>query len=176
MSSQSPSAEFAKEFAKAQVERWRDRTRGAAHLSWQSLIPVAFVLCWASGFVVPRAFAPYIEPLTFVAIRNGAGMSTSIPMSGPGGGMSMNAGGAGMSMSAEGPRAGAPGVTGGGAPGGGAPGGGGIEASLQQAQEMNLYYLQIQQQVQQQNQTFSTLSNVMKAEHDTVKNAIGNIR
>ena len=30
------------------------------------------MLCWASGFVVPRAFAPYIEPLTFVAIRNGA--------------------------------------------------------------------------------------------------------
>jgi hypothetical protein len=59
---------------------------------------------------------------------------------------------------------------------GGAPGGGGIDASLQQAQEMNLYYLQIQQHVQQQNQTFSTLSNVMKAEHDTVKNAIGNIR
>jgi drug/metabolite transporter (DMT)-like permease len=72
MSSQSPSTEFAKEFAKAQIERWRDRARGAAYLSWQSLIPVAFVLCWASGFVVPRAFAPYIEPLTFVAIRNGA--------------------------------------------------------------------------------------------------------
>jgi drug/metabolite transporter (DMT)-like permease len=76
MSSQSPSTEFAKEvakeFTKARIERWRDRARGVAHLSWQSLIPVAFVLCWASGFVVPRAFAPYIEPLTFVAIRNGA--------------------------------------------------------------------------------------------------------
>jgi drug/metabolite transporter (DMT)-like permease len=72
MSSQSPSTEFAKEFAKARIERWRDQARGAAHLSWQSLIPVAFVLCWASGFVVPRAFASYIAPLTFVAIRNGA--------------------------------------------------------------------------------------------------------
>lgn len=68
MSSQSPSIEF----AKAKIERWRDRAHGSAGLSWQSLIPVAFVLCWASGFVVPRAFAPYIEPLTFVAIRNGA--------------------------------------------------------------------------------------------------------
>ena len=68
MSSQSPSAEF----AKAQIERWRDRARGSAGLSWQSLVPIAFVLCWASGFVVPRAFAPYLEPLTFVAIRNGA--------------------------------------------------------------------------------------------------------
>ena len=71
MSSQSSSTD-AKELTGAQIERWRDRARGSARLSWQSLIPVAFVLCWASGFVVPRAFAPYIEPLTFVAIRNGA--------------------------------------------------------------------------------------------------------
>src|ERR1051325_4862623 len=33
-------------------------------------IPIAFVLCWASGFVVPRAFERYSEPLTFVALRN----------------------------------------------------------------------------------------------------------
>lgn len=112
-------------------------------------------------------------PMMAVAIRNATGMSTSIPM-GFGGGSLAN--GAGMSMSAEGPRGAAAGVPGGVPGGGGASGGGGIEASLQQAQEMNLYYLQIQQQVQQQNQTFSTLSNVMKAEHDTVKNAIGNIR
>ena len=37
-------------------------------------------------------------------------------------------------------------------------------------------YLQIQEQVNAQNRTFSTLSNVLKAEHDTVKTAIGNIR
>jgi len=58
-----------------------------------------------------------------------------------------------------------------------APGGdGGVDASLQQAQEMNLYYLQIQEAVNAQNRTFSALSNVLKAEHDTVKTAIGNIR
>jgi drug/metabolite transporter (DMT)-like permease len=34
------------------------------------LLPVVFVLLWASGFVVPRAFGPYAEPLTFVAARN----------------------------------------------------------------------------------------------------------
>lgn len=54
--------------------------------------------------------------------------------------------------------------------------GGGLEASLQQSQEMNLYYLKIQEDVNAQNRTFSTLSNVMKAEHDTVKTAIGNLR
>jgi len=33
-------------------------------------LPVVFVLLWASGFVVPRAFAPYTEPFTFVTARN----------------------------------------------------------------------------------------------------------
>jgi hypothetical protein len=41
---------------------------------------------------------------------------------------------------------------------------------------MNLYFLQIQEAVNQENRTYSALSNVLKAEHDTVKNAIGNIR
>ena len=51
----------------------------------------------------------------------------------------------------------------------------GIQGSLQQSQEMNLYYLQIQEQVNAQNRSFTALSNVIKAEHDTVKTAIGNI-
>jgi hypothetical protein len=53
---------------------------------------------------------------------------------------------------------------------------GNIESSLQQSQEMNLYFLQIQEAVNAQNRSFTTLSNVMKAEHETVKTAIGNIR
>lgn len=52
----------------------------------------------------------------------------------------------------------------------------GLDGSLQQSQDMNLYYLQVQEQVNQQNRSFTTISNVMKAQHDTVKNAIGNIR
>jgi len=51
-----------------------------------------------------------------------------------------------------------------------------MEASLQQSQEMNLYYLKVQEEVNAQNRSFTTLSNVMKAEHETVKTAIGNIR
>ena len=54
--------------------------------------------------------------------------------------------------------------------------GGGIETSLAQSQEMNLYFLQIQEAVNAQNRAFTVTSNVLKAEHDTVKNAIGNIR
>lgn len=52
---------------------------------------------------------------------------------------------------------------------------GSFDQSLQQSQEMNLYFLQIQQQVNAQSETFSTLSNVMKSESDTIKNAIGNL-
>lgn len=52
----------------------------------------------------------------------------------------------------------------------------GIESSLAQSQEMNLYFLRIQEEMNSQNRTYSALSNVLKAQHDTVKNAISNIR
>lgn len=51
-----------------------------------------------------------------------------------------------------------------------------IDGALAQSQEMNLYYLRIQEQVNAENRSFTTMSNVMKAEHETVKTAIGNIR
>jgi hypothetical protein len=59
---------------------------------------------------------------------------------------------------------------------GGAAGASGIDGSLLQSQEMNLYFLQVQEQVNAQNRSFTTLSNVLKAQHETVKTAIGNIR
>jgi drug/metabolite transporter (DMT)-like permease len=37
---------------------------------WMAAIGGGFVLCWASGFVVPRVFVDFAEPLTFVALRN----------------------------------------------------------------------------------------------------------
>ncbi len=105
-------------------------------------------------------------PLMAVAIRGagGIGGSSTPMMSGP-------ANGGSHGTSAEGPSTGSP--SGGST---GTPSDGGIENSLQQSQEMNMYYLQIQEQVNAQNRTFSALSNVLKAEHDTVKTAIGNIR
>lgn len=51
-----------------------------------------------------------------------------------------------------------------------------IESSLQQSADMNMYFLQVQETVNAQNRSFTAISNVMKAEHDTVKTAIGNIR
>jgi hypothetical protein len=52
----------------------------------------------------------------------------------------------------------------------------GVDATLAQSQEMNLYYLRIQEEVNAQNRQFTTISNCLKAEHETVKTAIGNIR
>jgi drug/metabolite transporter (DMT)-like permease len=50
----------------------RRRPGSARRATWviAYAIPAIFVLLWASGFVVPRAFAPYAEPFSFVAARN----------------------------------------------------------------------------------------------------------
>lgn len=117
-------------------------------------------------------------PLMAVAIRGGPGPAGSlgIPLAG--------IGSTPVRAGAEGPAPLAGGATGALSPTGMTPGAGGVaggeassvEASLQQSQEMNLYYLQIQEAVNAQNRSFTALSNVLKAEHDTVKTAIGNIR
>ena len=106
-------------------------------------------------------------PLIAAAIRGGTPSGPSSPML-SGGNLNLN----GNSTVAEGPSSvgTTPGTT------GTSVGTTGIDQSLQQSQEMNLYFLQIQQEVNAQNQTFTTLSNVMKTEADTVKNAIGNLR
>jgi hypothetical protein len=52
---------------------------------------------------------------------------------------------------------------------------GSIETSMAQSEQMNLYYLQIQEQVNAQNRNFTALSNVLEVEHSTAKSAIGNI-
>jgi hypothetical protein len=50
-----------------------------------------------------------------------------------------------------------------------------MQSTMAQDQQMNMYYLQIQEEVNAQNRTFSALSNVMEVEHNTAKTAIGNI-
>jgi len=51
-----------------------------------------------------------------------------------------------------------------------------VENVLADSQAFNLYYLQLQEQISAENRSYTTMSNVLKARHDTVKNAIGNIR
>jgi hypothetical protein len=108
-------------------------------------------------------------PTMAIALRGG---SASVPMSPMSLTRPTSAGAA--PLTPEGPGGAAPGA--GAVPGATGTGDGGIEQSLQQSQEMNLYFLQIQEEVNAQNRSFSALSNVLKAEHDTVKTAIGNIR
>ncbi|MEZ4222439.1 MAG: hypothetical protein R3B13_15985 [Polyangiaceae bacterium] len=52
----------------------------------------------------------------------------------------------------------------------------GVEDMLAHNADMNMYYLQLQEQISAESRAYSTMSNVLKARHDTVKNAIGNIR
>jgi len=52
---------------------------------------------------------------------------------------------------------------------------GGIDASLQQSADLSMYYLQVQQEVDAQNRSFTALSNVLKTQHDSAKAAIENI-
>jgi hypothetical protein len=44
------------------------------------------------------------------------------------------------------------------------------------AQSFNLQYLQLQEKMQAENRSFSTVSNVMKTKHDTAKSSISNVR
>jgi hypothetical protein len=79
------------------------------------------------------------------------------------------------------PIAGGPGL---GTPTGGAPKSGNMQQDLMTQtkgmQEMmasfNLQYLQLQQKMQSENRSFTTVTNVMKTKHDTSKASINNIR
>ena len=51
-----------------------------------------------------------------------------------------------------------------------------LDNVLADNQSLNMYYLQLQEQISAESRSYTTLSNVLKAKHDTVKNAIGNIR
>lgn len=86
--------------------------------------------------------------------------------------------GGGSASSPVGPSAaGDHGVPGAGALPSGAPGSGpSIERVLDQNADQNLYFLGLQERISQENREFTAVSNVLKARHETVKNAIGNIR
>ncbi len=51
-----------------------------------------------------------------------------------------------------------------------------LSSMLQDGQASNLQLLALQQQIQNETQQFSTVSNVMRAKYDTAKAAVSNIR
>jgi hypothetical protein len=73
-----------------------------------------------------------------------------------------------------------------GAGGGGGPGAAGptgapsdlanVQTMMQDGQASNLQMLALQQQIQEESQRFTTVSNVMRAKYDTAKAAVSNIR
>lgn len=113
-------------------------------------------------------------PIMALALRNATGSSSSF-LTSPGVGAG-SVGGAplgGSATLASTNAAGGPAPT---TDGGGASGTPSLEGSLQGTHDANMYYLQIQERVNAENRSFTTISNVLKAEHETVKTAIGNIR
>jgi hypothetical protein len=52
----------------------------------------------------------------------------------------------------------------------------GAEQMPETQMSFNLQYLQLQSQMQNDNRQYTTVSNIMKTKHDTVKNSINNIR
>ena len=113
--------------------------------------------------------------LMAVSMRAGGGATPTTTMSlngaaaGPVGG---------VSSSAEGPAGGGASVGGSTGTGTGITTGdntGDVGSALAQTQQTDLYYLQVQEQMNAENRSFSTLSNVLKEEHDTAKQAIQNI-
>jgi hypothetical protein len=51
-----------------------------------------------------------------------------------------------------------------------------IEGMLTQNADQNLYYIGLQERISAENRTYSAYSNVLRVRHDTMKNAIGNLR
>lgn len=60
--------------------------------------------------------------------------------------------------------------------GGAGTGAGGMDDVLSRSALQQMELLELQQRMQDENARFTTLSNVLKAEHETAKTAIGNIR
>jgi hypothetical protein len=139
------------------------RTSSASRVTPSSDVPFRDMVARGTGALVRGAEAAILSlpgaPIVAAAVRPGGG----------GGGGAGGVTAAAVTGTAESPVGG----TSGAAPSGEA---GSVEQTLAQSQEFNLYYLQLQEQLSAENRSYTAMSNVLKARHDTVKNAIGNIR
>jgi hypothetical protein len=149
-------------------------TDSAPRVTPPSGVPFKDMVSRGAGAVLRGAEAAITSlpgaPIVAAAVRPGGGSGPAPIGSNPAGGaMGFSAPRPGVS---SGPAEGPAGATGAGAAGEGS----GVEGALAQSQEFNLYYLQLQEQLAAENRAYSAMSNVLKARHDTVKNAIGNIR
>jgi len=51
-----------------------------------------------------------------------------------------------------------------------------VEGMLDQNSDRNLYYIALQERISAENRFYSAYSNVLRVRHETMKNAIGNVR
>jgi hypothetical protein len=59
---------------------------------------------------------------------------------------------------------------------GGAAGSTEVESMLGESSDKNLYYITLQERISAENRQYTAYSNVLRARHETMKNAIGNFR
>jgi hypothetical protein len=149
-------------------------TDSAPRVTPPSGVPFKEMVSRGAGAVLRGAEAAITvlpgAPIVAAAVRPGGGSGPAPVAGNPAGAAGFaSRTGALSSGTAEGP-------AGTGAAGGPAAEGSTVESALAQSQEFNLYYLQLQEQLAAENRAYSAMSNVLKARHDTVKNAIGNIR
>jgi hypothetical protein len=139
-------------------------TNSAPRVTPSNEVPFRDVVARGTGALVRGAQAAVMSlpgaPIVAAAVRPG----------GTAGGAAIGAVGPQVTGTAESPVAGAVGestTTG---------ESGSVEQALAQSQQFNMYFLQLQEQLAAENRAYTAMSNVLKARHDTVKNAIGNIR
>jgi hypothetical protein len=58
----------------------------------------------------------------------------------------------------------------------GTPGSSDVEGMLGENSDKNLYYIVLQERISAENRQYTAYSNVLRARHETMKNAIGNFR
>lgn len=107
-------------------------------------------------------------PILAAALRPGSAEAAASTGGLPVGSAGANLTGAALSVAPEG--------SSGTAAAGAGSSGTGVEAALSQSANQNLYFIEIQERISAESRSYSAISNVLKARHDTVKNAIGNIR
>jgi hypothetical protein len=110
-------------------------------------------------------------PVMAAAVRDAGSDAATALAGGPGGrpgGTGVVASGAVLSATL--------GTAPGGAGGGVAPDLAAVQSMQRESQAFNLQLLELQEDVQQENRRFTTVSNVLRAKHDTAKAAVSNIR
>ncbi len=149
--------------------------------TYVSAVPTAARTTAPSG----RPFQQFVNASSSAILNSAAQMATRLP-GGPvlvaavrsgtaGGNVAPARSPEGASSALPGAGVGVPGIGAGGALAGG-EGSGAIDGVLSQGTDQNLYFLELQERISQESRAYTALSNVLKARHETVKNAIGNIR